>query len=766
VKFLILASIVSFAIAVAGPAQDPAATAAVTIRGRVVDAENGGVLRRARIALVAGDRQLDSVFTDDDGRFAATAAAAAPATPSTLRINKAGYAQVVVPLASDADSGDLQFALVRSAAVTGRVLDAYGTPVSNAYVTGRLFSPDTYRTTAASRQFYTTTDQRGEYRLGGLPPGRYEIRGVRIPPELMAPGMRVEERLFGPTAPLEIAGGGTAMTLASGAEARNVDFRLAGAREVCATGPSVRPAEGAIAGAIAGRVTGASGEPLVCAMVRIVSPDAPVPQVYTDRQGRYLFDGLPAAGTFIVEARTTGYVALRYGQRHPSDREVPIALRDGQRLTGADIVLPRESVVTGTVFDEHGEPLEGISVWAFQVRRVAGRTMTSSTAIARPTDDRGQYRLIGMSPGTYVVGTLSRGVVGGAAGARAYASTYHPGTRDGAIARPISVDVGRDADSVDIVLTPTPTATVSGLALDAAGRPFSGNVSLTVSGRSGAMSLDSWAATPDATGSFSIRHVPPGDYVLKAFGPPDGPPQFGMQYVAVLDGDPPPARVVVTPGATVEGRVVLEVSPDANLAGLAVSVASADFDYSRSVGAARTAMYARGDDGTFRVPGVTGPGRIVIAETPACETCYLKSALVNGFDAADAPFDFGLGGAVYRDVEVVVSDSGATIAGRVAETNGPPVTSYAVVVLPANRDWWYPQSRRLKVGRATADGSFRVAGLPPGEYVVAAVNRFDGGAIAGELNDQDVLDDLFARGERVTVAEGDRRTLDLRLLRR
>ena len=89
-------------------------------------------------------------------------------------------------------------------------------------------------------------------------------------------------------------------------------------------------------------------------------------------------------------------------------------------------------------------------------------------------------------------------------------------------------------------------------------------------------------------------------------------------------------------------------------------------------------------------PETRGPSRLTITETPACEGCYLKSALVNGTDAADRPFDFGLTGGVYRDVEMVVSDAGAAIEGRATNERNAGVTAFSVVVFSTSRDLWYP----------------------------------------------------------------------------
>ena len=65
------------------------------IRGRVVDARDDVPLRRARIVVSAGDRRIDSVFTDDEGQFSI---ADATSDTLTVRVSKAGYAASLVAL--------------------------------------------------------------------------------------------------------------------------------------------------------------------------------------------------------------------------------------------------------------------------------------------------------------------------------------------------------------------------------------------------------------------------------------------------------------------------------------------------------------------------------------------------------------------------------------------------------------------------------------------------------------------------------------------
>jgi protocatechuate 3,4-dioxygenase beta subunit len=749
-------------VAAASPvvAQTTATAPSRTIRGQVVDASNGAPLRRARISVSSGEPVTNPLFTDDEGRFAI----AMPAGAATLRASKAGYAPALASVAGNARAGaELRFVLTRSAAVMGRVVDSYGAPFSRAHVIGRLLTASGDGLPPAAGQFHTETDRFGQYRLGGVPAGRYEITAVLVPPELREPGTRVEDQLFGPREKLDVADRVASLTLSAGAEVDNVDFIIAGAAHDCPGGPSVRFPEGVPPTGIRGRVTDAAGAPLPCAQVIVRVPQGAVPGVYTDRQGRYTIEGL-SAGSFILEARATGYIALQHGQRRPSDAELPIAVRDGEMHADADFALPSESIVSGTVADEHGEPVEGVPIWAFQIHVADGRPAIVSTVIARPTtDDRGQYRLIGVQPGAYLVAVMARGMVSAAADAgRGYAATYYPGTPDVAAAQRVAIDIGRDAQGIDITFAPRSVVAISGTVADAAGRPFAGTVSISPSARSGAVSLAAPAVMTAADGAFVIRNVATGDYVLKATGPES--PLFGMQFVTVADADPPPVHIAVSAGATIEGRVIIDADRDANLAGLAVSVVSADTDYTQP--GRRSEMFAREPDGTFRVTGARGPSRLAITDMPGCADCYLKSAYVNGMDAADTPFNFGLESRVYRGAEIVLSDGGAAIEGRVHNERDAPVATFAVVVIPAHRDLWYAGSRHLKIVRSTAGATFRAAGLPPGDYLVAAVSRFDPFSLSGQMIDPALLEELSAGATRVTLVERERRTVDLRLIRR
>jgi hypothetical protein len=121
----------------------------------------------------------------------------------------------------------------------------------------------------------------------------------------------------------------------------------------------------------------------------------------TNDDGVFTFAALPA-GRFNLSASKAGYVDIAYGARRPGRPGTPIQLLDGQKLEKATIHLPRGSVITGIVVDEHGEPAPRTQVRVMRyVMRTGERTLQQGGS--DQTDDRGIYRIYGLQPGEYLV---------------------------------------------------------------------------------------------------------------------------------------------------------------------------------------------------------------------------------------------------------------------------------------------------------------------------------------------------------------------------
>jgi hypothetical protein len=122
----------------------------------------------------------------------------------------------------------------------------------------------------------------------------------------------------------------------------------------------------------------------------------------TDDQGRFAFTALPAGSYSALRAVRPGFVAAVYGQKRVNGLGSPITLAEGQRLA-VTMTMMRAAVITGMVFDR-GRPAMSVSVRASPVRIADGVQVPAGVpSRTATTDDRGVYRIFDLAPGDYVV---------------------------------------------------------------------------------------------------------------------------------------------------------------------------------------------------------------------------------------------------------------------------------------------------------------------------------------------------------------------------
>ncbi len=711
------------------------------IRGRVVAAENDRQLPHARVVIVADGRQLDSVLADDRGRF--TVPGSGTGTKLVLAITKAGYAIQHVMAAPG--SSELTVRLSRAVAISGRVADPNGEGAVDVRVVAQRQDVPANDLTPA--KFETTTDDLGDYRLGGLPAGRYEV------------GME------GSSAPSKLE-------LRAGDEIGSINFS-----RLVSESASIRPGQATPTGpvpgqegtgTISGRVLSALGRPIAGARVRALRAGFSLRIVTADLQGRFTIAQL-VSGPYTLDAARNGYVTVQYGQERASQPGKQVLVRDEQTAAGMDIVLPRGTAVTGTIVDEQGEPLQGVSVRAMQLRYASGLTAAVNAGPRdRRTDDRGRYRIHGLLPGSYLIVADAEAPISGAQ-SRGYAPVFYPGTTQAADASPVLADLGRDVPAIDLVLTQTPAMRVTGTVRTSDGAPFAGGVLMLASQRSGGIAVEPQRGVLAADGRFEVSNVPPGDSVVQAMQIREqnrGVSEFGAQFVAVVEREPTPLVITMSPGATWTGRTVYEVDGVTGRVvddGPSVMPFPVDFDRAPAVGGG-TYSASTSRDGSFSMSGLFGPTRFQLAGRQ--DSWYLKSITLGGLDVTDMPFDFGAGTQTVTGAEVVMSNAGAAISGHVTDASASPVSNYSVVVFSTDRTKWFVTSRFLRLVRPTQDGSFEVTGLPPGEYYVAATDPIEGNSVSGDWLKSETLDQLSFRATRVTLAEKQQVMTVLRLIRR
>lgn len=829
---------------VSGLAREPQEPGtALILRGQVVSASDGVVLRRARVIVTGRIDAYPPVFTDDLGRFSVEASGGGP---FTITIGKGGYAFARTTLRREEAAVPLTVRLPGGATVAGRVALESGGAAVGSVVSARLLDSELPGFPAL---FSTTTDDLGAYRLGGLPAGRFEIASG--PPPQTVPtaatfalsvwyepartaaeersrsasqrqfgGTSIDTTQFRPAAVITVVlpngslttiGGTPAttnrhVTLRPAEDAGGIDFvvrapesnadaveRLRSEGVASARAAGERPRPPGMAGSIRGRVVTADGRPIEAASVQlsgagvVPSTVGPGQRIYSDADGRYVLNAL-REGSYRIEVSKPGHGAAFYGQQPglPAGRSILLA-RD-ETLDGIDVVLPDSSTIAGLLVDEHGEPLQEALVQALALRHVGGRLTAVPASMPRRTDDQGRYRIFDLSPGSYVVAAWIDAIVSGSQAKDGAGSVrvFYPGTPLIDAATPI--DVAGPETIVNMAFVPVRAARVHGVAMDAEGPLIAGTARLIRRGTA-TIAVDPTVAPIRADGTFLFPNVPPGEYAVQVRG--DGPGRtglFGVEYVSVADRDPAPMTVRTGRGATLEGRFTLEGEPECaapaasvvrdDAAGQLLTVRTCqpgrppsnftvvpiglDPDRARPE---NTSSFVVSSEGTFYVSGLFGPTAFALRRVPSDEW-FLKSVLVGGVDVTHGGFDFGDGGGRTVDgAEIIVSRNGGTITGRVTERE-KPITNYSVIVFPVFRDQWVPHSPTLRFASASIGGAFRVAGLPPGDYFAAAVDRLDGTADGGEWQTAEVLTRLVAGATRLTLREGESRDATLTLVRR
>ena len=751
--------------AIAG-AQQPAAP--VTVSGAVTASDDRTPLPRVRVAVAGTAGSEASVLTDARGHFQI---AVADVASVRLAFRKTGYLSfaldVPTRVSTDRDTG-LRVRLMRAGAISGRVSDQRGSPLRVTLSARRVGAP------ATSTPLSTNSNDLGEYRFGGLSEGTYIVTARPPLDPVGGPEARAVERT---ALPLEAS----PTNVRAGEESGNVNltFNLP-LRTAQRTLNSAR-SDGTSTTAISGRVVGQDGIPVAGVSVLAMQPASGGGWTTdTDADGRYRLDRLPP-GAHTVSAMKNGYLTRSFGQ---------VSLREGREAGSIDFTLSRGGAIAGTIVDEFGDPVEGVVVDIRQILTVEGRQRvslqnlilgTQASLRASRTDDQGRYRIIGLQPGSYVVQAVAGGVAPATAslslsypvassnnqvavtvtGAEAGSlPLYYPGTFSINQATQVTVTDGADVVGIDLVFRPQHGHRVAGTVTSPDGRPARISVELAGSDRSGTIETEPLRQMT-TSGSFAFAEVGPGEYVVQATASgdiPTGRAGFGTAFVVVGDADPAPVHLTLTAGATLTGRVTYEGMQE-SMVNIPLTVRSVDRD--RGPRSAWTVSGLRPRrDGTFELGGLFGEASLISRSSGA--DWYVKSILLNGRDILDTPYDFSSGGTI-AGAEIVLSAGVARITGRVTDERLAPVTSADVVIFPANRDKWVNGSQWVKAVRPVQDGTFTIPGVPPGDYLIAAIDRLDAGSTT---SDHDLLDSISFRATRFSLNQGQTQDVTLRLIRR
>lgn len=539
-------------------------------------------------------------------------------------------------------------------------------------------------------------------------------------------------------------------------------------------------------GVIDGIVLDDAGSPVPGASVALMSDAGRVLKTMAaDETGGFLFDALPG-GRFTVSASRVGHAGRTYGQASASAGGVVIALGANGRFT-ARVRLARLGGIAGTIADQDGQAVS-VAVHAQRfVLRNGVRTL-DDRSIATDADRQGRYRFADLPPGDYLVSALGpdgelrrltpeavqRAVQavqqpgqplppGGDADREStvgYVTVYHPGVVSRTRATAVTLAPGEERTNINLQLQVMPTMRIDGTVVDPDGKPLP-YANVRLASADDGVTWSYGAASP--TAYFKLAPVPLGQYRLVVYSPARGYPAARNMNPnglwAVLDvspalGNAPNVTVHTEPAGSVSGRVVFDGSaprPDCR------KTSCRPVLLSRAAQAGGVA-FAGDLTGVMDPAGpvvFTGvpPGTYTIALGAPMTGWTMESAVIDGREVMDLPVDVeprqDLSGLVVTFTDRQTELTGSTPVGGTAL----PADAVSVVVFPTDRRQWIPGARRVRVTRPDTSGQYRVAGLPPGDYLVAVVPNFDAEA---EL-DAARLATLEAGATRVAVRRPDPR---------
>jgi hypothetical protein len=493
----------------------------------------------------------------------------------------------------------------------------------------------------------------------------------------------------------------------------------------------------------------------------------------TNAEGRFKFEKIPP-GSYIVTISRDGYVPAE-----AKPRGMMITVVEGQNLADQTYKMATAGLIAGKIVDADGDPMSGLAVQAIpkhQGHSGVGGALTTYLSMAgaagklpgmATTNDLGEYRIAGLRAGQYVVIARPRGNVAppptpankAHPGERLlYAPTYYPGVLDEKQANTLQVVSGGVA-TADFTLLVHHTYRVSGI------------VSGLVEAKGSLILLMSNTGLPQQQplgegGKFEFPSLEPGTYVaqvveLSERAQQGGPKMLTVPTPIVVSGSDL-TDLVVQPFAQgkVSGKFRAESSDNVDWKQISASLIPVAQEGENPAENGLFSLLQRGgsaavkEDGTFEINDVAQGNYQVAVFTPSekYRDWYLKSLLSAGREVADT----GFAASGETSLDVVVSAKGASIEGKVMDSTGKAAANVFVVTLPSSGKLARPDSYQM--GKTDANGSFLLRGLNPGEFVVVALETFQ-----GDARSADFYQNYGSRGANVSVPEGEKKTVTLTL---
>jgi hypothetical protein len=450
-----------------------------SIEGKVVDAVSGLPVPRAQVTLQA--RTPYRTTSAADGTFSISGIA--PGTYSTMA-QRVGYVNSIedrgggppIMLKGGERKTGVEIRLTPTGSITGRITSAEGDPVEGAAV---------FANKGNGREGFGETDEKGQFRIGGLAPGKYNVRVRRNEifggrPEVRTDGT-VEAHNATTYYPSSVTEKEAAqVAVKAGAETPGIDIRIVQV-------PFVR-----VSGRIVGIPTGAQDAIIW------------VSQNRNEESGM----SLKPDAAFETWRLDPGKYRLYASWKAPNGEEVHTATIQievaGSNIDGIELRVVPDSVISGRVEFED-DTAKQLSAKGFPEHRVIlvedGSDLGLGSEANLAAD--GTFRLEKVPAGKYRVRVD--------AGATYIKSVRLGGkTIDGTV-----LDLSRGSEGADLsVVLSAARSSVSGRVQGDPGATTRLTVVMTAA--DGDTDVDPLDTTVEAEGRYTIDNVPPGNYKIVA----------------------------------------------------------------------------------------------------------------------------------------------------------------------------------------------------------------------------------------------------------
>lgn len=488
---------------------------------------------------------------------------------------------------------------------------------------------------------------------------------------------------------------------------------------------------------VAGHVRNADGRPVSRARVVLRPTRAQaVRQTLTDTHGRFRIEDV-APGTYQLSAYHNQYLPAHYGARMSGQPGRPLTIRPGDGIA-ATLVLSRGAAITGRIFDETGEPMSDVTVQAYRVRRTGSRvTLEPAGGRAFASNDIGQYRLSNLPAGAVLIAATIRGEADSRndGGPReGYGWTWYPGSVSMDNAQPVNLAVGRESHGIDFVLHSTRLSSVSGTIRRSDGTPARRAVMSVSSPRGHALS-PRVAIQMEASGTFRVTDLPPGDYVLGVIDSADTEAvEYGHAPLSVGGESHDGFELRLRPGVPVSIRVQTNIALPRNLVAHLSGV--------EPPAATRSAELVAGHG---RVSLPPGRYRVSLSGLPDAVVDYLTDGERR---LAGDLLPVGEMALPRLTLHVIAA---ASLAGvlQAGSTLAAPFSVVALAEDPAHHAF---DDQGVRVVESDALGGFSIDGLRPGTYRVAALDS----VTAEDVLNVETRRQIENAGTRVVLLPGQR----------